>query len=366
MRITGAGNVGIGTTAPGSVLDVVGGIAESSGGLNVRHTNLTQGISIGYNSIAASGSNANQHVNILPKGTGNVGIGTTGPASALDVQAGTWSAGQLKIGVSGQAGRMRFRRGGDGSDTGHIGWNGASESNDFNFSNSSGGGYFTWSTNPSGSLVERVRLANDGNVGIGTTSPVATLHIEGGDWAGTQDSAAIAIGYEGTGRYPHFIHTQHNSDASWNSINFYTSDGTDAGTFPTNAVHGLTIRNGKVGIGSTSPQASLQVNGGQIAGTYVAANSNTINWSQGNIQSTNVAAGTITFTSGSMLNGTTYVLIISNASSGSYTLSSADISTWKCLPTCASNQVQVTAGKDTIVTILKANTVGYASWIQGF
>ena len=36
-----------------------------------------------YNSISASGSSADQNVNILPKGSGKVGIGTTAPNGML-------------------------------------------------------------------------------------------------------------------------------------------------------------------------------------------------------------------------------------------------------------------------------------------
>ena len=54
---------------------------------------------------------------------------------------------------------------------------------------------------------------------------------------------------------------------------------------------------------TTAPGAALQVANGQVAGAYVAANSTTVNWNQGNVQSTNVNAGTITFTTGTMLNG---------------------------------------------------------------
>ena len=45
--------------------------------LNVIHTNYTQGIGIGWNSITASGSNTNQDINIIPKGTGILAISST-------------------------------------------------------------------------------------------------------------------------------------------------------------------------------------------------------------------------------------------------------------------------------------------------
>jgi hypothetical protein len=53
--------------------------------VNVLHTNYTQGIGIGWNSITATGSNTNQDINIIPKGTGYVGIGTAAPTAKLDV-----------------------------------------------------------------------------------------------------------------------------------------------------------------------------------------------------------------------------------------------------------------------------------------
>ena len=80
------GKVGIGTTDAKRKLHV------ESGELRIRAShnstsadigeffaeNLTQGIGIGYNRIEAIGSNANQDILLLPKGTGNVGIGNPG------------------------------------------------------------------------------------------------------------------------------------------------------------------------------------------------------------------------------------------------------------------------------------------------
>lgn len=106
LVVDDAGNVGIGTAAPASQLDVqdgarsgthptglplyvTGNIGAASAGVEFRHTNGTQGIGIGYNSLYAAGSNPNQDLNLMPKGSGNVGVGTTAPTALLDVNGAT-------------------------------------------------------------------------------------------------------------------------------------------------------------------------------------------------------------------------------------------------------------------------------------
>ncbi|OON70107.1 hypothetical protein B0919_05040 [Hymenobacter sp. CRA2] len=89
-----------GTHATGRPLYVTGDFDQAAGGAEFRHYNGTQGVGIGYNSLYAAGSNADQDLNLMPKGAGGVGIGTTSPAALLDVNGNQQVRGTLSFGAS--------------------------------------------------------------------------------------------------------------------------------------------------------------------------------------------------------------------------------------------------------------------------
>lgn len=183
MRITNAGNVGIGTTSPGTKLGITGpGYTEISlysgdtsyariwygtgGSYATTGSSWNAGIrnDSGYGNAFAIESNAGPGWSpklFITQG-GNVGIGTTSPAELFDINGGrlrvTSTTGGLGLAIA-----IRYN-----SSAGR-GWIGGI--NDVN-----GGLWF--SGNDIGT-TEHMRITNTGNVGIGTTTPGAPLDIGG-------------------------------------------------------------------------------------------------------------------------------------------------------------------------------------------
>jgi hypothetical protein len=280
IDIAATGNVGIGTGSPDAKLDVATTPANGiTSGLRLIDTTPITPFAIAnlYNS-AGSGqfslsTQTAQNVQIAASGTsffngGNVGIGTSAPNYKLDV-AGSINATSFFL-------------------------NGAP----FNPASSiSGGGtqnrLAKWSNN-AGALADSVMTESANNIGIGTTNPGAKLDVNGALRAIAGFTSYTPDGLFGAGATPSRINTPgFQSALLFGYEDFASGDYSprigfkqthDAVNAPlittTNASFGL-VRNGsfvfkgglnnteqmridntgRVGIGTTTPQSTLQVNG---------------------------------------------------------------------------------------------------------
>jgi hypothetical protein len=107
----------------------------------------------------------------------NVGIGTASPSVPFDVQANS----------SAQGIRVRGRASGDSSSVAFYSNNNATEQLSI-FSSSSENAFFGTGSRPmtfSTNNAERMQIDSSGNVGIGTSSPSAKLHVVGDALANT-------------------------------------------------------------------------------------------------------------------------------------------------------------------------------------
>jgi hypothetical protein len=166
MRITSAGNVGIGTTSPSGLLDVSNGtnsIFIESGGtypelnadvvLRIGQRTEIWGDGTGRHYLDVRDPNGNQNIKLNGEGnsffSNNLGIGTTSPGAKLEVRSGVGK--QLRL----STGATTYWELGRSTSTG-----------DFEITEDSGDTYF---------LIDK----DNGNVGIGTTSPSQKLHVSG-------------------------------------------------------------------------------------------------------------------------------------------------------------------------------------------
>jgi hypothetical protein len=100
-------------------------------------------------------------------------------------------------------GRVTFNRPSDGTGQAYIGYSLINSSTELQLLSGGGGSYLTPFTN----ATERLRIDNAGHVGIGTSSPMATLHVSAttpqleltnGRVSGTGDDWTMGVDNTGT------------------------------------------------------------------------------------------------------------------------------------------------------------------------
>jgi hypothetical protein len=305
VRITAGGNVGIGTTSPSEKLHVYGnlkvdgqtfmtsgfssyttdglfnanalwnGVITPSGVYRIRlgyldqgggqywgrigfvaNTNWSLGTSQGGNSFSIGTGNGNNE--FLIDNAGNVGIGTTSPNAKLDVRGTTLVYANTNIGLYNSGGNALFHQFESYWDT-----NAAGSIATLRFD------VGTWRLWSAGTGAAVVTVKSDGNVGIGTTSPSAPLHVKNpGDNGGVRYT--VFLGQNSTGYQNSFVASVQDelTDLGAGIVGTNTGSNLSFSTHPNGGALTERMRitkTGNVGIGTASPNEKLQVTSGDIS-----------------------------------------------------------------------------------------------------
>ncbi|OAZ05179.1 beta strand repeat-containing protein [Flavobacterium succinicans] len=409
MRVHSNGFVGIGTSTPVSKLHVnsetteVARLVTSLTGTNYAGIGIGNGAGV-WGKIA-SGEGKFQIRNFSTDavimnaelGTGNVGIGTTTPASRLDVNAGVTTANTVvnatgsvndflqynvqntSTGTQAQSGYSATAN--NGSATTGFAWMGINNSN-FNFPTAyniggandvsfvgSGQDLYLANANNTKSIIfstgtaatpffnERMRILNNGNVGIGTSAPSQRLTIAGTNnqpaTTGTTSNATLRI--DGSSNHALDFGTYTNSP-----YGSYVQS-VDKANFSTNLPLNLNPVAGNVGIGTSNPTSKLEVNGAATNTTaFNAAAGTSIDFSRSNLAYTTASAGVFTLTN--LKDGGTYTLAVQGTTSGTSSFTASGFTV-----RYVNNGVTIVAGgKHTLYTFLVMGTNVYVYMATGF
>ena len=265
--------------------------------LAVDPENAVAGFGVGYGSsgLPAGQTDLSQCEIVLKPG--KVGIGTTNPASKLSIHnTGSASVDAITLSwehltsTSGIEQRIKWKFGDDAtgnapSEAAYIAagkansWTtGANRNSYLSFATTDGGNTVQYGgTEPNYTAVERMRIGHDGNVGIGTSSPISPLTVEGANdttfdnisnvnFTGTDDynsNAGAGIIFGGRYNSNNDITTfgqissikENNTDGDYKAaLTFGTRDGS------TTEMEKMRITSaGNVGIGTKIPDANLHV-----------------------------------------------------------------------------------------------------------
>lgn len=210
------GNVGIGTDAPQGTFDVAGSIRSSGpdGGAFIARNPNNQQASVGLgwrNDVArirvgGNGAGASGGLDVQTVGDrsllrilhgGQVGIGTTSPGAKLDIRG---SDADLRLSaVNDRFGpELQFR-----NTLSANSLHGRIEFQDQNGNVLSNIGYANPLIGPRGLSFQTanggvMKMTDDGNVGIGTLSPGAPLHVEGGTDTAPSQGGFLVLGNTGS------------------------------------------------------------------------------------------------------------------------------------------------------------------------
>ncbi|MFA6158950.1 MAG: hypothetical protein WC763_05020, partial [Candidatus Paceibacterota bacterium] len=271
------GNVGIGTTNPGAPLDFAAsvgqkilfynglnyGIGMQSGVLQVAAHSSANSLQLGYGASAS-------FTPVLTSTGGNIGIGTTSPASKLHVYgAATTSIDwQLMLnnpdsGTVGAGTGIRFQNTNIGANTTYspLKWSGIAGVSSSANANSTDIAFYTETS--ASTPNEKMRLTGAGNLGIGTLSPQTKLQVFGTGEAirvGNSTNASSSIGFSDNGGSPRF-QIGYDSTNNRNVI----GDGLKDLHIKTSSVYNTSgadfafTSSGRFGIGTTTPTGLFEI-----------------------------------------------------------------------------------------------------------
>jgi len=289
MRITSAGRVGIGTTSPTNELMVAGGTdtritidgSSSSGlyitdsgasGVTIRNTNDgdleflgVSGKSFVFNQASVNTdfrieSDANANMFFVDASTNRVGIGTNSPSSLLDLVFSSTNTSPTPGNST-----LRIRQTASGTNgyfsainlsTATVG--DSADSLIVNYGITNGQSALAFFTDNLNTCSERMRIDQNGRVGIGTTSPESTLHVQGSEIKAKNSTSAFVTIEAGSASYQSILQF---SDGGASGALIYDHPSNYLAT-KVNGSEAMRISNsGNVGIGITSPGVALDVSG---------------------------------------------------------------------------------------------------------
>ncbi len=267
MYLQDGGNVGIGTDSPSAKLEVIGGTNNNANsGLVIKNsTGATRFAAyteenVGVHLQANEGGSARAFMFDIGgseamriDSSGKVGIGTTSPSAALDVISSN-SASQIKVtsptpGIKLIDYNLTTRYAEITAENGSV-------KIDVDPGQAESLSIFSIDIDN----AERMRIDSSGNVGIGLTNATAKLHVVDTSNSGTNDQIVSGLN-SGSPRFKAHI-------VSYNGVmSLYDSGTNEDVRITSKGGEDSWINNGgNVGIGTTSPQAPLHVNGGSSTG----------------------------------------------------------------------------------------------------